>query len=55
MRERAVDIAQLLTSDGTYIYVCGLKGMEDGVSAGAAVDCGPKRARLEDAVAASEA
>ncbi|ABE36765.1 benzoyl-CoA oxygenase/reductase, BoxA protein [Paraburkholderia xenovorans LB400] len=31
MRERAVDIAQLLKSDGTYIYVCGLKGMEDGV------------------------
>jgi len=31
MRERAVDIAQLLKNDGTYIYVCGLKGMEDGV------------------------
>jgi ferredoxin--NADP+ reductase/benzoyl-CoA 2,3-dioxygenase component A len=31
VRERAVDVAQLLKSDGTYIYVCGLKGMEDGV------------------------
>ncbi|WP_031364872.1 benzoyl-CoA 2,3-epoxidase subunit BoxA [Caballeronia sordidicola] len=31
MRERAVDIAQLLKDDNTYIYVCGLKGMEDGV------------------------
>lgn len=31
MRERAVDVAQLLKNDGTYIYVCGLKGMEDGV------------------------
>lgn len=31
MRERAADVAQLLRDDGTYIYVCGLKGMEDGV------------------------
>jgi benzoyl-CoA oxygenase/reductase BoxA protein len=31
MRERAVDVAQLLKDDNTHIYVCGLKGMEDGV------------------------
>lgn len=31
MRERAVDVARLLRDDSTYIYVCGLKGMEDGV------------------------
>ena len=31
MRERAADIAELLRSDHTCIYVCGLKGMEDGV------------------------
>lgn len=31
MRERADDVAELLKSDDTYIYVCGLKGMEDGV------------------------
>jgi benzoyl-CoA oxygenase/reductase BoxA protein len=31
MRERAVDVAQLLKDDSTYVYVCGLKGMEEGV------------------------
>lgn len=31
MRERADDVAELLKDDGTHIYVCGLKGMEDGV------------------------
>lgn len=31
MRERAADIGALLADDQTYIYVCGLKGMEDGV------------------------
>jgi len=31
MRERAVEVAQLLKDDNTHIYVCGLKGMEDGV------------------------
>ena len=31
MRERADDIAVLLRSEHTHIYVCGLKGMEDGV------------------------
>jgi sulfite reductase alpha subunit-like flavoprotein len=31
MRERAADVGQMLRDDNTYIYVCGLKGMEDGV------------------------
>ena len=31
MRERANDVAALLNDDNTYIYVCGLKGMEEGV------------------------
>jgi benzoyl-CoA 2,3-dioxygenase component A len=31
MRERAVDLAELLRSPDTYIYVCGLKSMEEGV------------------------
>ena len=31
MRERADDVAELLQSDDTHLYVCGLKGMEDGV------------------------
>jgi benzoyl-CoA 2,3-dioxygenase component A len=31
MRERAADLAALLRDDNTYVYVCGLKGMEEGV------------------------
>lgn len=31
MRDRAAEIAVLLASDRTHLYVCGLKGMEDGV------------------------
>ncbi|NUZ04736.1 benzoyl-CoA 2,3-epoxidase subunit BoxA [Piscinibacter koreensis] len=31
MRERAVDLAALLKDANTYIYVCGLKSMEEGV------------------------
>jgi len=31
MRERAADIAPLLKDANTYIYICGLKGMEAGV------------------------
>lgn len=31
MRERAADVAQLLKDEQTYIYVCGLRGMEEGV------------------------
>lgn len=30
MRERADDLAALLKSDATHVYICGLKGMEDG-------------------------
>ncbi|MGA7815880.1 benzoyl-CoA 2,3-epoxidase subunit BoxA, partial [Caballeronia sp.] len=33
MRERAEDVARLLQDGNTHIYVCGLKGMEDGVLA----------------------
>ncbi|WP_322041855.1 benzoyl-CoA 2,3-epoxidase subunit BoxA [Paraburkholderia sp. J67] len=33
MRERAVDVAQLLKDGNTHVYVCGLKGMEEGVLA----------------------
>ena len=31
MRERAADVAPLIDDDNTYVYVCGLKGMEQGV------------------------
>jgi benzoyl-CoA 2,3-epoxidase subunit A len=31
MRERGADVAALLKDENTYIYVCGLKGMEQGV------------------------
>jgi benzoyl-CoA 2,3-dioxygenase component A len=31
MRERAADLAALLREENTYIYVCGLKSMEEGV------------------------
>ncbi|OZI68988.1 benzoyl-CoA 2,3-epoxidase subunit BoxA [Bordetella genomosp. 1] len=31
MRERAADVLRLLTQGDTYVYVCGLKGMESGV------------------------
>jgi benzoyl-CoA oxygenase/reductase BoxA protein len=31
MRTRAADVAALLADDHTHIYVCGLRGMEDGV------------------------
>ena len=31
LRDRAVDVAAMLRDDETYIYVCGLKGMEEGV------------------------
>lgn len=31
MRERAADVGALLRDDNTYVYVCGLKGMEAGV------------------------
>jgi benzoyl-CoA 2,3-dioxygenase component A len=31
MRERASDVASLMRDENTYVYVCGLKGMEAGV------------------------
>ncbi|WP_280151485.1 benzoyl-CoA 2,3-epoxidase subunit BoxA [Piscinibacter sp. XHJ-5] len=31
MRERAADLVELLRNDNTYLYVCGLKSMEEGV------------------------
>lgn len=31
MRERTADLMELLRDDNTYIYVCGLKSMEEGV------------------------
>jgi benzoyl-CoA 2,3-dioxygenase component A len=31
MRERAADLAALLRDENTFIYVCGLKSMEEGV------------------------
>jgi benzoyl-CoA 2,3-dioxygenase component A len=31
MRERAADLAALLADSSCYFYVCGLKGMEEGV------------------------
>ena len=31
MRERAADLAPLLTDPNAYFYVCGLKAMEEGV------------------------
>ncbi|MGB8856078.1 MAG: benzoyl-CoA 2,3-epoxidase subunit BoxA [Burkholderiales bacterium] len=31
IRKRATDVAQLLQDENSFIYVCGLKGMEDGV------------------------
>jgi benzoyl-CoA 2,3-dioxygenase component A len=31
IRSRASDVARLLRDEETYIYVCGLKGMEEGV------------------------
>ncbi len=31
IRERGADVARLLADDNSYVYICGLKGMEDGV------------------------
>jgi benzoyl-CoA 2,3-dioxygenase component A len=33
MRERAADVAPLLADGATHIFICGLKGMEEGVDA----------------------
>ena len=40
MRERAADVAALLKDDNTYLYVCGLKGMEAGVLDALKAICG---------------
>jgi sulfite reductase alpha subunit-like flavoprotein len=31
LRECALEVGQMLRDDNTHIYVCGLKGMEEGV------------------------
>ncbi len=31
IRARGADVARLLADENCYIYICGLKGMEDGV------------------------
>ena len=55
IRERAVDVAALLRDDETYIYVCGVKGMEDGVlqaladvASAQGIDWEPLRQRMKD-------
>jgi benzoyl-CoA 2,3-dioxygenase component A len=40
IRERAADVARLLASAETYVYICGLKGMEQGVDAAFRDVCG---------------
>jgi benzoyl-CoA 2,3-dioxygenase component A len=56
MRERAADLADLLTRDTTHIYICGLRGLEDGVEQAFAdigrqygIDWPALRPRLRDA------
>jgi benzoyl-CoA 2,3-epoxidase subunit A len=39
IRARGSDVAELLNSDETYVYICGLKGMEAGVDAAFADVC----------------
>ena len=31
IRQRGADVAQLLRDENSYVYICGLKGMEQGV------------------------
>ena len=40
MRKRAADLAELLRRDTTHVYVCGLRGMEEGVEASFREICG---------------
>ena len=40
MRKRAADLAALLDRATTHVYVCGLRGMEDGVEASFRDICG---------------
>jgi len=39
MLKRAKDVAELLKSEDTYVFICGLKGMEDGVEQSFAEIC----------------
>jgi benzoyl-CoA 2,3-dioxygenase component A len=39
IRERGADVARLLADPNTFVYVCGLKGMEDGVAQAFADAC----------------
>ena len=39
IRERGADVAALLADENTFVYVCGLKGMEDGVAQAFADAC----------------
>jgi benzoyl-CoA 2,3-dioxygenase component A len=39
IRERGADVARLLADPDTYVYVCGLKGMEEGVARALADAC----------------
>ena len=55
IRERAADVAALLRDDETFVYVCGVKGMEDGVlqaladvAASQGLDWEPLRQRMKD-------
>jgi benzoyl-CoA 2,3-dioxygenase component A len=52
MRERAADLAPLLTDPSAYFYVCGLKAMEEGVVL-ALRDVAQQAGLAWDAVAAS--
>ncbi len=52
MRERAADLAPLLTDPNAYFYVCGLKAMEEGVVL-ALRDVAQQAGLAQDAVAAS--
>jgi benzoyl-CoA 2,3-dioxygenase component A len=40
IRERGADVARMLANENCYIYVCGLKGMEDGVAQAFRDACG---------------
>ena len=55
MRERAADVAALLADPQTFVYVCGLKGMEAGVLEALRDIARGARPRLADAVVAPQA
>ncbi|MDH5345374.1 MAG: benzoyl-CoA 2,3-epoxidase subunit BoxA [Gammaproteobacteria bacterium] len=43
IRERSADVARLLSDGNTYVYICGLKGMESGVDEAFRVVCAEYR------------